>query len=176
MNWTVFAAEAAVLCAVFHLGIYLTIRYKPELEVYSYPPAITQRWIELGKVPQKTVPGRAERIRKKVPAALVIGILLGLLVYALNGCRSFLSGFLVSYALWLIVDWYDALILDCLWFCHSETCVLPGTEDLTEAYHDYWYHIRSTLIGMVIGLPVCLFVGFAVQVIAWITGGTAAFS
>jgi len=170
MNWTVFLAEAVILCALFHLVIYLLIRFRPELEVYSYPPAVTQRWIELGKVPQRTVPGRAERIRRKAPAAVVIGVALGALVYTLNGCRTFFSGFLVSYALWLVVDWYDALILDCLWFCHSKTCVLPGTEDLTEAYHDYAYHIRSTLVGMLIGLPVCLFIGLTVQLIACFAG------
>ena len=76
MNWTVFLIEAVVLCAVFHLTIYLIIRCKPELEVYSYPPAITQRWFELGKVPQKETPRPRERIRKKAPAALIIGILL----------------------------------------------------------------------------------------------------
>ena len=168
MNWTVFLIEAVVLCAVFHLTIYLIIRCKPELEVYSYPPAITQRWIELGKVPQKETPDCGERIRKKAPAALIIGILLGLLVWGLNGCRTFLSGFLVSYGLWLIVTWYDALILDCLWFAHARVCVLPGTEDMGAAYRDYGFYIRGSLTGTVIGLPVCLFIGLVVQIISWL--------
>ena len=167
MNWTVFLIEAVLLCAVFHLGIYLLIKYKPEWEIYSYPPAITQRWVELGKVPVKEVPAFSERLRKKLPAAILIAAVLGALVYLLNGCRSFLSGFLVSYGLWLIVDWYDALILDCVWFCHSKTCVLPGTEDMVEEYHDYKHHIKASATGMIIGLPVCLLIGLAVQIISW---------
>ena len=168
MNWTVFIIEAVLLCLVFHLGIYLVIRFKPEWEIYSYPPAITKRWIELGKVPVKEVPPFSERLKQKLPAAILMAALLGTLVYFLNGCRSFLSGFLVSYGLWLIVDWYDALILDCLWFCHSKTCVLPGTEDMAEEYHDYMHHIKGSVTGMVIGLPVCLLIGLAVQIIGWI--------
>ena len=168
MNWTVFIIEAVILCAVFHLATWLIVRLKPEQEVYSYPPAVLERWIELGKVPRREKPNKAALVRGKAPAALVIGALLGLLAYWLNGCRSFLSGFLVSYALWLIVDWYDALILDCLWFAHSRACVLPGTEDLGEAYRDYGFYIRGSLTGMVIGLPVCLLIGLAVQIIGWL--------
>ena len=168
VNWSVFMIEAVVLCAVFHLTIYLIIRFKPEWEIYSYPEPITRRWIELGKVPVKEVPSLSARLKQKLPAAVFLAALLGVPVYRLNGCRSFLSGFLVSYGLWLIVDWYDALILDCLWFCHSKTCVLPGTEDLVDAYHDYRHHIKSSVTGMVIGLPVCLLIGLAVQIIVWL--------
>lgn len=90
---------------------------------------------------------------------VVVGLLLGLIVRYINGCATFLSGFGVSYLLWTIADRYDALILDCLWFCHSKRCVIPGTEDLTDAYHDYWFHIKGSCAGMLIGLPCCLIAG-----------------
>ena len=90
---------------------------------------------------------------------LVLGLLLGLLVRYANGCMSFLSGVWISYLLWVIVDWYDALILDCVWFCHSKRCIIPGTEDLTEAYHDYMFHIKGSCIGMLFGLPCCFLAG-----------------
>ena len=60
----------------------------------------------------------------------MIGIILGAIVYFVNGSRSFLNGFLISYGLWLIVDWYDAIVIDILWLCHSKVWILPGTEDL----------------------------------------------
>ena len=34
-------------------------------------------------------------------------------------------------------------------------CV-PGTEDMTDAYHDYWFHIKGALIGMALGMPAAL--------------------
>ena len=63
-----------------------------------------------------------------------------------------------SYLIWLIIDWYDALILDCLWFCHSKKVRIPGTEDMEE-YRDYRFHIRQSCIGMALGLHACLAVG-----------------
>ena len=66
--------------------------------------------------------------------------------------------------MWIAEMWFDALVVDCLWFCHSKRMIIPGTEDLVDAYHDYWHHIKYAVIGMftqaVIVLPVGLFVMF----------------
>lgn len=161
-----FLMEAVVLCELFHQGVWVQVRQEPARRVYSYAPAFVERYIELGKIPDKKNPGTLERIRKKWPAAIVIGILLGVIVYFVNGSRSFLSGFLVSYGLWLVVDWYDAIVIDILWLCRSKMYILPGTEDMTEAYHDYGYHVKASCVGMMIGLPVCLLIGLVVQVIS----------
>ena len=75
-----------------------------------------------------------------------------------NGADTFWKGFRDSYLIWLIIDWYDALILDCLWFCHSKKVRIPGTENMEE-YKDYRFHIRQSCIGMALGLPACLAVG-----------------
>ena len=166
---TTFLIEAIVLCVLFHLGVLLQVRKDPAGRVYGYPPAIVERYIQLGKIPDKKNPSTLERVKKKWPAAIVLGMILGAVVYFVNGSRSFLNGFLVSYGLWLIVDWYDAIVIDILWLCHSKAYILPGTEDMTAAYHDYRYHVKSSYVGMLIGLPVCLLIGLVVQVISWIT-------
>ena len=87
------------------------------------------------------------------------GVLLGLLVRYVNGCTNFWGGAFTAYALWNVVNWFDALVLDCLWFCHDKHFVIPGTEDLKEAYHDYWFHIKGALIGMILGIPAALVAG-----------------
>ncbi|MBQ8964745.1 MAG: hypothetical protein IJ089_13320 [Clostridia bacterium] len=66
----------------------------------------------MGKIPEIKNPSTLERVKKKWPAAIVIGILLGAIVYFVNGSRSYLNGFLVSYRLWLVVDWYDAIVMN----------------------------------------------------------------
>ena len=164
----IFVIEAVALCMLFHLAIWSQVRQEPSRRVYGYHPAIVERYIELGKIPEKKNLSTLERVKKKWPAAIVLGVLLGAVVYFVNGSRSFLSGFLVSYGLWLIVDWYDAIVIDILWLCHSKSYILPGTEDMTEVYHDYGYHIKASCVGMLIGLPVCLLIGLVVQVISWI--------
>ena len=67
--------------------------------------------------------------------------------------------------IWTIVDWYDAFILDCGWFCHSKKCIIPGAEDLTDAYHDYMFHIKGSAVGMLIGLPCCLIPGVVAMIL-----------
>ena len=87
------------------------------------------------------------------------------MLFRSNGCDTFLCGALTSYALWVVVNWFDALVLDCIWFCHDKHFVIPGTEDMTDAYHDYWFHIKGALIGMLLGIPAALMAGLIVIVL-----------
>ena len=50
-----------------------------------------------------------------------------------------------------------------MWFCYDPRFIIPGTEDMTEAYHDYWFHIKGSLIGEGIALIVCLLAAVLVQ-------------
>lgn len=52
-----------------------------------------------------------------------------------------------------------ALVLDCIWFCHGKRFIIPGTEDMKEAYHDYRFHIKGALIGMLLLVPLALIAG-----------------
>ena len=83
------------------------------------------------------------------------------LAYYIGGARTFFEGWFHGYIMWVAEIWFDALVVDCLWFCHSKKMIIPGTEDLVDAYHDYWHHIKYAVIGMfsqaVIALPVGLF-------------------
>lgn len=112
------------------------------------------------------VTDRAARLfyLKKVCALIVFGVLLGLLVKYLNGCTTYWCGALTAYALWSVVNWFDALVMDCIWFCLDRHFVIPGTEDMVDAYHDYRFHIRGALIGMLLGIPAALVAGLIVIV------------
>ena len=37
--------------------------------------------------------------------------------------------------------------------------VIPGTEDMVDAYHDYWFHIKGGFIGMLLAIPAALVAG-----------------
>lgn len=37
--------------------------------------------------------------------------------------------------------------------------IIPGTEDMKEAYYDYRFHIKGTLIGMLLLVPLALIAG-----------------
>jgi hypothetical protein len=153
-----FLIESIVACAAFTLFMYLMSR-DPVKIVFNYPPAIVERCRSLGLVNEGNRPGGVAFYAKKGIAMVLFGVLLGLLVRYVNGCTTFWSGALTAYALWCVVNWFDAFVLDCLWFCHDKHYVIPGTEDMVDAYHDYWFHIKGGLIGMVLAIPAALIAG-----------------
>ena len=154
----VFLTEALVACAVFTLFVFLMSR-DPVKSIFNYPPAIIERCCSLGLVNDSNKPGGVAFYVKKIFALIVFGILLGLLVRFVNKCDTFWSGVMTAYALWFVVNWFDALVLDCLWFCHDPHFVIKVTEDMTKDYHDYWFHIKGALIGMLLAIPACLIAG-----------------
>ena len=157
----IFVIESIALCVLFTAAILSQMKKPLSTILYSYPPRIVDRVIELGLVDDKDrkTSSRVKAIKKKWPAIILFGIIIGLFVWLVNGANTFVKGFLTGYGLWLVVDWYDALILDIGWFCHSKKVIIPGTENMVEDYHDYWFHIKGSLIGMVLGLPACLIAG-----------------
>lgn len=159
-----FFVEAVVLCILFTIVI-MTSMKNPLNQIYSYPPNIVARVAELGLIEEIKTSSRLEAIKKKWPAVILLGAVIGLFVYFVNDADSFVKAFGVSYGLWLFVDWYDAFILDIVWFCHSKKVRIPGTEDMVKDYQDYWFHIKSSLIGMLLGLPACLVAGVVCQLL-----------
>ena len=132
----------------------LTLK-NPLISVGDYPPAIRERCIELGLIEKREQRFTREDIIRKGTALVVFVFVFAFILKQFNGANTFWEGFRDSYLIWLIIDWYDALILDCLWFCHSKKVRIPGTEDMEE-YRDYCFHIRQSCIGMALGLPACL--------------------
>ena len=153
-----FFLESLVACALFTLFVFLMSR-DPIKTIFNYPPAIIERCEKLGLVDGSNRPGGVGFYVKKVVAMIIFGVLLGLLVRFVNGCGTFWCGSLTAYALWVVVNWFDAFVLDCLWFCHDKHFVIPGTEDMSADYHDYWFHIKGALIGMLLGIPAALVAG-----------------
>ena len=135
----------------------LTLK-NPLISVGDYPLAIREKCIELGLIEKREQRFTRADIIRKGTALLVFVLVFAFILKQFNGADTFWEGFRNSYLIWLIIDWYDALILDCLWFCHSKKVRIPGTEDMEE-YRDYCFHIRQSCIGMALGLPACLAVG-----------------
>ena len=102
--------------------------------IQEYPKAIQNRCRELGLIEESS-----GKLMKKATIGKI--------------------GFFIGY---IVLQTVLAYYIDCLWFCHSKKMVIPGPEDMVDAYHDYWHHIKYAVIGMftqaVIALPVGLFV------------------
>lgn len=127
----------------------------------DYPPEIRKRCVELGLIEDSKKRFSKKEIVKKGIVCIVMPLILALIMYRINGVNSFIDGFVESFIIWLAITWYDAIVLDCLWFCHSKKVQIPGTEDMPE-YKDYLFHIKQSFIGTALGIPVCLIVGLCV--------------
>lgn len=162
----VFLIESVLLCIVFSVLATAPVFKNPLSKIYDYPPRIIERAKKLGLITDQQTFRSKRVVAKKAIFALLIAVVLALILVHVNKATSFWSGFYLSYGLWLVVDWFDAIVLDCLWFCHSKRAIVPGTEDMTDEYRNYRFHIKASVLGMLIGLPVCIFVGILVATIA----------
>ena len=136
----------------------------PLTSIGDYPHAIRKKCIELGLTTERKQRfTRADLIRKGI-AAIAFVLIFAMVLIHFNGADTFEQGFIESYLIWLIIDWYDALILDCIWFCHSRKVRILGTEEMKE-YKDYRFHIKQSCIGMLLGLPACFAVGLLTAIL-----------
>lgn len=164
MNIGIILAETVVLAVLFTIAVVAGSK-NPVDTVYDMPEPIINRCLELGLIDESKKADSPQTRRKKLAAAIVIALVIAVTLFFVNHARNFLQGFLISYLIWLIIDWYDCFVIDWIWVCHSKKLIIPGTEDLVDSYKDYRFHFIGSLKGMVIGLPVCLLVGVMVQIV-----------
>lgn len=126
-------------------------------QLYNYPPAIQARAIERGITTQAEMDACSKR--NKIPGLLVMIVLSLLITCGVNRQTTFFAGFWQSYVFLNAFSLFDALVIDSLWFCHGKWWVIPGTEDMTEAYHDYWFHWKWFLLGLVTSLILSVIIG-----------------
>lgn len=167
MDVRIILIETVVLTILFTIGVVADSK-NPVDTVYDMPEPIINRCLELGLIDESKKADSPQTRRKRLFAAVVIALIMALALCFVNHAGNFLQGFLLSYLIWLIVDWYDCFVIDWIWVCHSKKLIIPGTEDLTDSYKDYRFHFIGSIKGMVIGLPVCLLVGVMVQLVNWI--------
>ncbi|MDO4778300.1 MAG: hypothetical protein Q4A42_01935 [Tissierellia bacterium] len=159
--------ECIVACIVFHILVYNSVTKNPISWISSYPPAIRNRLVELGLVSekQKTHFSVVEVIRKAVAFAVFI-LLGGILIFYLNCVRTFLGAFFPMLAIMMAITWYDAVVVDCLWFCNSHKVRIKGTEDMDKEYKNCRFHIIESVKGTVISLVISVFTAIFVSVYA----------
>ena len=157
----VFLIECLVCIVIFTVMVVSLCNSDPLNFLPNFPPKLVERLKDLGIVKDEKK-SKSAYIRKGV-ACIIIVIVLSYILIRINKADTFLKGFLLSYGLWLVVDWYDALVLDCLWFCHNKKVRFKGTEDLIDEYQNYSFHIMQSVKGMLLGLPLCLIIGLIVN-------------
>lgn len=155
--------ESIVLCLLFTIGVGTKVK-DPISALYDYPPKIQNKVKSLEQYKDK-IPTQKQRLSSKLLAALCILLVFSLILKFVNGYNTFYEAFGYGYLLWTIINLYDLVVLDIIWFCHDPRFVLLGTEDMVKEYHNYWFHTRGFLIGEILGLVICALAGMLVQIL-----------
>ena len=164
MNWTVILIECVGAMVVFTFLILIPLVKNPVWWIHDYPKDIQEKYFETHERIPAELLSAPVLIKKGFALLLALALMVGLAWLA--GARDFLTAFLVSYGLWLVVDWYDCFFLDWVLFANMKSVRLPGTEDMDEAYHQKKYHFVQSCIGMLLGLIPSLACGGIVALIA----------
>ena len=123
----ILAVEAIVLCILFTLMVFIIAR-EPIKTLYNYPPKIQERVKSLDAYKDQ-IPTEENKVAAKIGASILFVFILSLLMRYVNGCTTFGQAFGYGFLLWTIVNLWDVIVLDILWFCHDPRFVFEGTEE-----------------------------------------------
>ena len=153
--------EGIILCVVFTLMVFVMSR-KPINTLYNYPPKIQERVKSLDEY-KDSIPTQKNKIAAKLIACVLFVLVLSLILRYINGYTTFIEAFGYGFLLWTIVNLWDVIVLDIIWFCHDPRFVFKGTEDMVQDYHDYLFHIKGFFIGEALALVICALSGLVVH-------------
>ncbi len=155
--------ESIILCLLFTLMVFIMSR-KPIRTLYNYPPKIIERVKSL-KEYKNEIPTNNNKVVAKLSASILFLIIISLILRYINGYTTFLDSFTYGFLLWTIVNLYDLVVLDIIWFCHDPYFVFKGTEDMVSEYHNYLFHLKGFFIGESLALIICTLAGLIIEFI-----------
>ena len=153
--------ESIILCALFTLMVFIMSK-EPIKTLYNYPPKIQERVKSLDEYKNK-IPTQENKMAAKIFASILFLVIICVVLRYINGYTTFIESFKYGFLLWTVVNLYDAVVLDIIWFCHDKHFVFKGTEDMVKEYHNYWFHIKGFFIGETLALVICGLTGVIIQ-------------
>ena len=157
----IIAIEGIILCAIFTIAVYMFSR-NPIKTLYNYPPKIQERVKSLDEYKDK-IPTNENKLVAKICASIIFLMVLCIILRYINGYTKFLPCLGYGFLLWTIVNLYDAIVLDIIWFCHDKRFIFKGTEDMVDEYRNYWFHIKGFFIGEALAIVICSMAGLIVH-------------
>ena len=159
--------ECIGLCLLFYIIIIISYKKNPLAGIHNLPIKIQERVQELPEYkdikPHKILTTK-ERITKKIPALIILIIILVFLVY-FAGAKTFIQGTIYSFIIWFTIKMFVVFIIDILWYSNSPTYWIKGTEDLKKEYKNYKFYISSIPRSLIAGIIVSIIVGIIINII-----------
>ena len=158
----IFWIECLAACVLFTIALELVAAGRREVFVNDYPPIVTDRLCKLNIVSEKPPARRSDIIRKAV-AVVVYAIVFALVLRFINGITTFSKAAITAYLLWLVVDWYDFLVIDILMAPFDKFYKMAQVSAFEKSA--VWFHFKGSVRGMIIGLVFAPVVGLLVMLI-----------
>ena len=156
--------ESILLCGLFTLMIIPRLYRNPIDLIMSYPTKIRKRVEELPEYKDVIKTKEKKQTILKFCMVLIYIIIFTVISY-FSGARTFLSAFIHTFILFLIVNIYDLVILDIILFCNSKKVIIKGTEDMIKEYKSPIHHIKGALLGICFGTIVAVMTGILMSLI-----------
>ena len=154
--------ESIIACVIFTGIVIIATRNRREAFVNDYPPVVTDKLKDMGMIAEKP-PARKSDIIRKTVAILIFACVFALILRFINGITGFVEGALTAYLLWLVVDWYDFLVIDvlCAPFDKFYRAAKVNAFDRSAVL----FHFKGSVKGMIIGIVFAPLVGLAVSIL-----------
>ena len=155
LKLTVEAIIYSLLYAAF--SVILMKKQGAVKQLYNYPPKIQERAVELGVTTKEEMAANSKKNKPFGFAVMTIASLI--IICGINHETTFWAGAYQSYIFFNAFSLFDAAVIDTVWFCHSKFWVIPGTEDMTDVYHDYRFHWKPFFAGLILIIPLAIIIG-----------------
>jgi len=152
----VFLIECIVTCILFTAALEMLSAGRREVFVNDYPPVVTDKLRALNLVAATPPPKKSDIIRK-LTALLVYIVIFAVILRFVNGITTFTKAAWTAYLLWLVVDWYDFLVVDILMAPFDKFYKMAKVSPIEKSA--VWFHFKASARGMVLGLIFALIVG-----------------
>ena len=110
MNWTIYGIECVGTLVLFTCLIMIPLCRNPVWWIHDYPKEIQEKYFETHERIPTQVLSTPVFLKKAFAVLLALAVLTALALAA--GATDFKTGFLYSYGLWMLGNWYDCFFLD----------------------------------------------------------------
>ena len=158
----IFIIECLVACVLFTAMLEILCVKRREAFENDYPPVVTEKLRELNMVGEKP-PTKKSDIIRKVIAVIIYAVLFAVVLRFINGLTTFPAAAATAYLLWLVVDWYDFLVVDILLAPFDKFYKAAKVSPFEKSA--VFFHFKASLRGMILGLVFAPIVGLLVILI-----------
>ncbi|GIM32695.1 MAG: hypothetical protein KIB53_02180 [Paraclostridium bifermentans] len=163
MNLWILLIETVFITIIFNFVIFIPLCKNPVWWIHDYPKDIQEEYFKTHeRIPAEPL-SKTAIIKKGIFLFICLIVLVGLM--SLAQAKTFLEAFLGSFFIWFIISAWDCFFMDWILFANIKVIRLPDTEHMDKEYHQKKYHFVHGLIGILIGIFPCMFVGVSILLI-----------